>query len=239
MHLMHLDGPPSLMAASRAAGELRGASGFDPPSWQDLANGARPPCHDLDDQEPGVVRHGWQHEAASRVERDVRERRLMPRLADHERALLRSQSGPFAGMAFCAAPASFLTRIGSHLFRVLLLRRLRLPLLLSVRACLCGRLLHPFGHHRTSCSRAGVLGRRGFAVESAAARICREGGGRVTVNTLVRDMDLPVPNARDARRLENVADGLPLFGGVQLAVDTNCGFSTALRRLPAQRRSEH
>ena len=33
-------------------------------------------------------------------------------------------------------------------------------------------------------------------------------------------MDLPVPNARAARRLEIVADGLPLFGGVQLAVDT-------------------
>ena len=65
----------------------------------------------LDDQEPGVVRHGWQHEAASRVERDVRERRLMPRLADHERAILRSRSGSFAGLAFCAAPARFLTRI--------------------------------------------------------------------------------------------------------------------------------
>ena len=157
LHLMHQDGPPSLMAASRVAVELRGVSGFDPPSWHNLANGARPPFHDLDDQEPGVVRHGWQHEAASRVERDVRERRLMPRLADHERALLRSQSGPFAGLAFCVAPASFLTRIDSHLFRVLLLRRLRLPLPLSVRTCRCGRLLDPFGHHRASCSRAGVF----------------------------------------------------------------------------------
>ena len=68
-----------------------------------LADGARPPFHGVDDQEPGVVRQGWQHEAASRVERDVRERRLMPRLADHERALLRTQSGPLAGQAFCAA----------------------------------------------------------------------------------------------------------------------------------------
>ena len=47
-----------------------------------------------------------------------------------------------------------------------------------------------------------------------------KGGARVTVNMMVRDMDLPVPNARDARRLKIVADGLPLFGGVQLAVDT-------------------
>ena len=49
----------------------------------------------------------------------------MPRLAEHEMALLRSQSGPYAGMALSVAPASFLTRIDSALFRVLLLRRLR------------------------------------------------------------------------------------------------------------------
>ena len=45
-------------------------------------------------------------------------------------------------------------------------------------------------------------------------------GGRVATNLFVRDMDLGVPNAHDTRRLEVVADGLPLFGGVQLAVDT-------------------
>ena len=191
-------------------------SGFDLPSWQALADGARPPFHDVDDQEPGVVRHGWQHEAVSRVERHFRERQLMPPLADHERALLRSQSGPFAGVAFCEAPASYLTRIDSHLFRVLLLRRLCLQLPLSVRTCRCGRLLDPFGHHRASCSRSGMLGRRGFAVESAGARICRETGARVTTNMMVR----PVPNAHDGRRLDIVADGLPWFGSAQLAVDT-------------------
>ena len=57
-------------------------------------------------------------------------------------------------------------------------------------------------------------------MESAAARICREGGARVTTNVMVRDMDLAAPNPGDARRLEIVADGLPLFGGVQLAIDT-------------------
>ena len=47
--------------------------------------------------------------------------------------------------------------------------------------------------------------------ESAAARICREAGGRVATNMFVRNMDLGAPNAADNRRLE-----LPLFGGVQL-----------------------
>ena len=139
----------------------------------------------------------------------------MPRLAEREMALLRSQSGPYAGMALSIAPASFLTRIDSALFRVLLLRRLRLPLPLSFRLCRCGRPLDSFGHHRAACSRAGVLGRRGFAVESAAARVCR-----VTLNMMVRDMDFSVPHAHNTRRLEIVADGLPLFGGTQLAIDT-------------------
>ena len=58
-----------------------------------------------------------------------------------------------------------------------------------------------------------------LTVESAAARICREAGGRVSTNVFVRDLDLGTP-VTDTRRLEVVVDGLPLFGGVQLAVDT-------------------
>ena len=59
--------------------------------------------------------------------------------------------------------------------------------------------------HRASCARAGVLGRRFCALESA----CFERtGARVTTNVLVRDLDL------------GAADGLPLFGGARLAVDT-------------------
>ena len=65
-----------------------------------------------------------------------------------------------------------------------------------------------------------MLGRRAFALESAAARVCREAGARVTTNVMVRDLDL-VPQERvDGRRLEVVADGLPLFHGAQLAVHT-------------------
>ena len=57
-------------------------------------------------------------------------------------------------------------------------------------------------------------------MESVAARICREAGGRVTTNVMVRDMDLARPDVHDTRRLEVVVDGLSLFGGVQLAADT-------------------
>ena len=94
------------------------------------------------------------------------------------------------------------------------------PLPFSRRNCRCGRPLDAIGHHRAACSRAGILGRRGFAPESAAARIRREAGARVTTNVFVRDLDMGVPSALDGRRLEVVADGLPLHGGAQLATDT-------------------
>ena len=153
--------------------------------------------------------------------RQFREMNVLPRLEDTHKALLRSQSGPMAGAALSVVPTCFHTRIESHLFRLLLLRRLRLPLPPSEHACRCGRHLDSFGHHRAACSRAGLLARRGFAVEVAAAKVCREAGARVTTNVMVRDLDLAVPQqALDGRRLEVVVEGLPLFGGVQLALDT-------------------
>ena len=64
--------------------------------------------------------------------------------------------------------SSPLLEMDSEPFRVVLLRRLRMPLPLSVRRCSCGRILDPFGHHRAACSTVGVLSRRGFAVENAS-----------------------------------------------------------------------
>ena len=144
---------------------------------------------------------------------------MWPRLSTTEQALLRSQSGPMSGLPFSSVPSSPPTRFAPQLFRVLLLRRLWLAFPFSSRTCRCGRPLDVLGHHRAACSRAGVLGSRGFSLESAAARVCREAGARVSTNLFVRDWDLPIAN-HDARRLEVVADGLPLFGGAQLAIDT-------------------
>ena len=111
------------------------------------------------------------------------------------RAQVRSQARPGAGMALSAVPTHHLTRIPLHLFRVMLLRRLRFPLPLSLHTCRCGRQIDKFGHHRASCARTGALGRRGFALESATARVCREAGGKVTTNVMVRDLDLDDPRA--------------------------------------------
>ena len=122
------------------------------------------------------------------------------------RAVLAGRSGPLSSVPFTAMPLHRVSRIDAEPFRVLLLRRLRLPLPLSVRTCRCGCVLDVLGHHRAACGRSGVLGRRVFALESAVFQICRESGARVTTNVMLR-------------RLEVVAEGLTLYGGCQLALD--------------------
>ena len=211
---------PNLEAVARAKVAITGVHGFEPPDWRSLATGLRPKPRDPKEHEPVCRRQGWQHEASVPCEWEFRERRIMYTMTATERVLLRSQSGPGAEVAFSEAPSNFHIRIESHLFRVLLQRRLRLRLPPSSRFCRCGRPFDAFGHHRAACLRTGELGRRGFALESAGAGMCREAGGRVATNVIVCDLDIAAPDPRDGRRLEIVVDRLPLFGGVQVAVDT-------------------
>ena len=194
-------------------------TGFDCPPWAHLAE-ERTAGVAEEKEDPCQPHTGWQQQAASSIERHHLKNAVWPVLREHERAMMRSQCGPLASSPFVSFPTSRLSRIDSAPFRVLLLRRLRLPLPFSVRSCRCGRPFDALGHHRAACATAGVLGRRGWALESAAARVCTEGGARVRLNVFVRDMDLTEPNRLDGRRLEVVADGLPLHGGAQLAIDT-------------------
>ena len=64
----------------------------------------------------------------------------------------------------------------------------------------------------------GVLTRRAGPLERAAARICKEARARVASHVVVRDLNLDVP-AGDGRRIEVVANGLPIWQGAQIAVD--------------------
>ena len=51
------------------------------------------------------------------------------------------------------------------------------------------------------------VGERGFALESAAARVCREAGRRVRTNVLVRELDFhPGQNRLNARRAQLAVD---------------------------------
>ena len=90
-------------------------------------------------------------------------------LTDTAKALMHSQHGPLASAPFTTVPTTRMTRFEAQLFRVILCRRLHLPLLLSSRTCRCGRQLDSFGHHRATCAEAGVLGKRRFTLECAAA----------------------------------------------------------------------
>ena len=76
-----------------------------------------------------------------------------------------------------------------------------------------------FGHHRSACSRVGLLKPRGTPAEICVVRICREAGARVKENQLLRDLNIVVP-VTDQRRIEVIANGLPFWGGKQLATDT-------------------
>ena len=188
--------------------------------WKRSLEGAHPENPDLEDDSP-APRVGWQRPASSRLERQYASE-MWPVFNQTERALMLSQSGPMCGEPFTCFPSTKETQLISSC--------LHLPLPLTARRCRCGRLLDSNGYHRAACARVGVLGRRGFALETAAARVCREAGGRVMTNMLVRELDLaPGLNTTDGRRLEVIADGLSLFQGVQLAID-HIGVGSARRR---------
>ena len=97
------------------------------------------------------------------------------------------QSGPMSLLPFSSVPSSPPTRFTPQFFRVLLLRCLWFALPLS-HLPVWPSTRRPWP---PPCSRAGVLGSRGFFLESAAARVCRE----------AFDLDLPIAN-HDACRLE-------------------------------------
>ena len=59
----------------------------------------------------------------------------------------------------------------------------------------------------------------GARSQGAGARVCFEAGWRMSTNIRARDLDLAARNVLDGRRLEIVAEGFPLFGGTQIAVD--------------------
>ena len=211
------------------------AEGFqDAPSWTDTAAGVRPPATP---QRHGEWDRGWQYQAAAAREEHARDTSILPLLPPTAQALLRSQAGPCGGRVFTTMPTSWDTTMPDAELRVLLLRRLRLAIALADRRCRCRRLLDPYGDHRAACPTAGVLGNRGAPLERAVARVCREAGARVSVNAFVRDLNIDAAPG-DGRRLEVVANGLPLWGGAQIAVDTTLVSPVQRDGLPRPRAAE-
>ena len=146
----------------------------------------------------------------------------MSRLSHASRALLRSGSGPGAGAWLSSLLVSDATTLRPSLFQVALRRRLRLPLLLGARRCHgrhCGLSLDRYGDHLAACSKTGLLQRRAKPLERAWTQVLSEAGGRVVPQQLLKDMDLALHAADDGRRVDVVAYGLPVFGGLPLCAD--------------------
>ena len=160
----------------------------------------------------------WQHKASTTAHARLKAE-LFNAIPPASQALVTSQSGPFASRAFTTIPYTNDFAYPSHLFRILLLRRLRLPLPLFARTCRCRRTFDSLGDHRAACAQSGVLRTRGGPLERAAARVCREAGARVTTHTRLADLNVQHVQHIDDRRIEVIANGLALWGGAQLAVD--------------------
>ena len=105
------------------------------------------------------------------------------------------------------SPTSRATRVEPQLFRLWFV-----PFPSSSRTCRWGRRLDTSGHC-AACSRAGVLGRKGFLLEFAPPQVCREVGGRVGTNTFIRKMDVGEFNGLNGSPVEVIADCLPFLHG--------------------------
>ena len=202
------------LTALRDAVHSLEAAGFQAPPWSQLARTSLP-REDSEDDEPADFTRGWQRSASRAVKR-ASAIYLAERLDASSRALLESQSGPFAAKVFTALPTSPELRLEPASFRVLLLRRLRLQLPLVPATCPCRHRLDALGDHRASCPRSGLL--RPRAIPRRRTHVPRSRSDGQCQRPSAR-LNLVVHN-QDDRRIEVIANSLPLWGGAQLAVDT-------------------
>ena len=212
---LQAEGPEAaapLAAAQQAATYLRG-QGYGVPDWGSTQVEAQASV----EREFGEPLRGWQQLAAAAGDERALELHLS-HLDAASRALLLSQAGPHAARALTVFPTSPELAVASPQFRVILLRRLRLALPVAPRACACRGRLDPLGDNRAACANAGVLASRALPLERAIAHVCQVAGARVARNVRLADMNIDVP-VSDDRRIEVVANGLPLWHGSQQAMD--------------------
>ena len=211
-----------LREADAAAQQLDAAGWQGRPTWTTLADQAVPPPPPLEDSEPGLWRHGWQHPAALALTTSFRERTVFPQLSLATRALVRSQAGAAAG--------AWLSTIPSRERHHLLPARDAPGFAASpppppphhLGRCGqapgthgCGRALDPYGDHMAACPRTGALARRGHLLEQAWVRVCREAVGPegrvIPQQWLAATTAQPIP-ADDRRRLDLVIHGATPLG---------------------------
>ena len=183
------------------------AEGFEPPLWEELAAGRKPPNPEPGDVDPGEWRHGWQYFASSAREAYHLDNRVLPHCTRAEQALLRSHSGRNSARALTAVPSDKALTFSPERFAVVLRRRLRLPLLLPASHCNgCGQRLDHFGDHLAACMRSGRVQARARPVELAWKKVFEEAGATTHFQHLLANSTLPVDPA-DNRRIDVLVTG--------------------------------
>ena len=165
---------------------------------------------------------------------------LLAALPPTGKALLLNQQGRHAGDYFATFPLEPAMVAPADRFLTECRRRVWLPLGICATRCpgaSCNALLDAHGLHLLSCRLAGRLQSRAYPLERAWMQVCREAGGRVSrPQPLVRRLGLTANRrlATDARRLDFVVFGLPIFGGLPLCADAKKNSITSqCRRRPA------
>ena len=97
---------PSIQELHASAALLRAEGLLEQPPWADVAGGSAAAPQSREEAGPGEVRRGWQKSAADARELRALEQAIRPALSPFERALLRSQSGPYAGRVFSVLPTN-------------------------------------------------------------------------------------------------------------------------------------
>ena len=225
----------SLSEISRAVSDLDQQGFAWQPNWSELRKDKRPP-ENLS-KEPGEWQHGWQCWCSFVADTSFRKSSMLSGQTAANQAHLLSHSRHNAGVALAYAPTAPKYVIPPHLFRVLLLERMRLPLPITDSTCSgCHARLDPRGMHGAACTRSGRIRKLADPIERTLARVFREAGARVRFNVFLRDMNVGVP-VGDARRIEVLAQDLPCFGGSQLAVDVTSRSALSCRGEPPTERS--
>ena len=140
-----------------------------------------------------------------------------PRLTDTQQAMVRSQSGPMAGVPLLAFPHITFVQVRRVCVSCAPPPPPLAPPSVFVR-------LPVWPSTRRLWPSVGLRGFRGVgwglcSGECSGSSLSGSRWAR-SLNVRVSDLDLPLLGAQDQRRLEVVADGLPLFHGALLAIDT-------------------
>ena len=113
--------------------------------------------------------------------------------------------------------------MSAEIWQIAARRRLRMVVLPVASHCPapgCRARLDDHGDHLANCSRCGNLQRRAKPTERAWQRIFQEAGARVQTQALLCDCGLGIAS-HDRRRIDLVARGLPLFGGLPIFGDAS------------------